>query len=360
MFGQYEELFESWVVYFDRALDLARELKDPETFWEAAGAYFFWVWSPDHAEKQLKLAEEIMRTPYLGVNIRAACYTIGYAANVFLGWAHYEKMKNALSVIRQIEEQSNQIHIKIGLINFEIVLRILDGDLLQAVEDCHKLAELAEKESVVNFVDVSMVSLLPRALAYLGMNSDVLRMARQRLLDSEMNSKILSLLNNNQIKKALELIDGLIDLRMQRGSNRDETAGWRDVFLLERCIALKHTKAIQFLYDRLKDCRHVTTACWAITCTALHLGRAAEILGHLDKARNHYENALQVATEIRYRPEIAITRYEISRLLLENYPEEKKEALAHLDFALQEFNAMKMTPFIQRATALKERVDGGK
>jgi len=357
MHNQYQEPFESWVVYFNRALELARELKDPETFWEAAGAYLFHVWSPDYAEKHLKLAEEIVRTPYKGINIRA-CYTIGYAANVFLAWAQYEEMKNAVSIIRQIAEQSNQIHAQIGLICWETALKLLNGELLQVVEKCHELADFAEKESLVEFVDVAIGSLLPRPLAYLGMTSDVLNETRQRgNPDITVHAKIFSLINNNQLDKALELIDWFIDLRMKRGSSQDETSGWRDVFLLQTCTTLKHTKAIQFFYNRLKDCPHVTTAIWLTTCTALHLGRAAEILGHLDKAKNHYKDALKAATEIKYRPEIAIARYEISRLLLENHPQEKEAALEHLEFALQEFNAMKMAPFIQRAVALKERVD---
>ena len=52
---------------------------------------------------------------------------------------------------------------------------------------------------------------------------------------------------------------------------------------------------------------------------------------------------------MRFRPEIALTRLDLAELLLEHYPEERAEALAHLDFAIAEFREMKMAPSMERA-----------
>jgi hypothetical protein len=38
-----------------------------------------------------------------------------------------------------------------------------------------------------------------------------------------------------------------------------------------------------------------------------------------------------------------------AELLLDRYPDEKKEALEHLDFAIKEFRQMKMRPSLERA-----------
>ena len=51
---------------------------------------------------------------------------------------------------------------------------------------------------------------------------------------------------------------------------------------------------------------------------------------------------------MRYRPEIALTRFRLAELLLAHYPDERTEALAHLDFALAEFREMKMAPSSKR------------
>ena len=60
-----------------------------------------------------------------------------------------------------------------------------------------------------------------------------------------------------------------------------------------------------------------------------------------------------MATRLRFRPEIALTRLELAELLLEQYPDEKAEALKHLDFAISELREMKVQPALERA--LKQR-----
>ena len=51
---------------------------------------------------------------------------------------------------------------------------------------------------------------------------------------------------------------------------------------------------------------------------------------------------------------IAATFINSPELLLEHYPEEKSEALGHLDFAIGEFRDMKMQPSLERALKHKE------
>ena len=82
------------------------------------------------------------------------------------------------------------------------------------------------------------------------------------------------------------------------------------------------------------------------------------MLGRPDDGRKYYDDALKVATDMRFRPEIALTRLGIAELLLEHYPKEKPEALEHLDFAIGEFREMKMQPSLERALKHKE-IPGG-
>lgn len=78
-------------------------------------------------------------------------------------------------------------------------------------------------------------------------------------------------------------------------------------------------------------------------CIARHLGGAAALLGRYDEARQHYQEAIKITTDMRFRPELAFTRLQLAELLLEHYPEEKAETLEHLDFAIkEEFREMKM------------------
>jgi len=97
-----------------------------------------------------------------------------------------------------------------------------------------------------------------------------------------------------------------------------------------------------------------TTGLVFTTCIGRHLGAAAALLGRPEEARTHYQEALKVATEIRFRPEIALTRLQLADLLLEHYPDERAEALEQLDFAINEFREMKMQPSLERALRHEE------
>jgi hypothetical protein len=61
---------------------------------------------------------------------------------------------------------------------------------------------------------------------------------------------------------------------------------------------------------------------------------------------------------MRFRPELALTRLQLAELLLEQYPLEKSEAIAHLDFVIPEFRDMKMQPSLERALRHKEDPQG--
>jgi len=118
----------------------------------------------------------------------------------------------------------------------------------------------------------------------------------------------------NPDPEAIAILDNIIAARPEIASDKDVTWGGLDIIFLE----------------------------------------AAALLGRYDEARKYYDEALKVATEMRYRPEIALTRLNLAELLLEHYPDEKKEALEHLDFAIKEFRDMKMQPSLERALRHKK------
>jgi hypothetical protein len=90
------------------------------------------------------------------------------------------------------------------------------------------------------------------------------------------------------------------------------------------------------------------------SCIPRHVGGAAALLESYDEARAHYSEAIRVCTEIHFYPELALTRLQVAELLLDHYPDEKKDAVVHLDFAIREFREMKMQPGLERALRRKE------
>ena len=138
------------------------------------------------------------------------------------------------------------------------------------------------------------------------------------------------------------------------GTPEDEGPGWADTVLLEESVLIGHRQAAELLLNRLSGSSVRTSGRILPTCTARHLGGAAALLDRYDEARQHYQEAIRVCTEMRFRPELALSRLQLAELLLDHYPAEKKDALEHLDFAIKEFREMKMRPSLERALRHKE------
>ena len=124
--------------------------------------------------------------------------------------------------------------------------------------------------------------------------------------------------------------------------------------LLEAAILVEDSKSVSILAAPLSVVDHMSTISGAPTCPARHLGAAAALLGEPDKARTYYHQALEACAKIGFRPEIALTRLQVAELLLEHYPDERPEAMEHLDFAIGEFRDMKMQPSLERALRHRE------
>jgi len=146
----------------------------------------------------------------------------------------------------------------------------------------------------------------------------------------------------------------MIKTRPDITSKDDTIQAWIDVTHLEAAVLVKHHQAMELLLKRFANNTLSTTGPNWLTCIARHLGAAAALLGKNDEARDHYKEAIRVTTEMRFRPEFTLTRLQMAELLFDHYPDEKKEALEHLDFAINEFQEMKMKPYLERALRRKE------
>jgi tetratricopeptide (TPR) repeat protein len=160
--------------------------------------------------------------------------------------------------------------------------------------------------------------------------------------------------------EAVAALDGLVASRSGLEPTEDETAASLDLPSLQAAILVGHREAAEFLVRRFAHSGlHTTnplTGIGEFTCPSRHLGAAAALLGRPEEARAYYEEAMDMATGLRFRPEIALTRLGLAELLLEHYPDEKAKALEHLDFAIGEFREMKMQPSLERALRQRENL----
>ena len=131
------------------------------------------------------------------------------------------------------------------------------------------------------------------------------------------------------------------------GEQADETLTDRLGWMLDTAVLVGDRETAEVLYPRL-----ATLTDHAFINRSL--GGAAALLSDIQGARAHYHAALEILAKVRHRPEIARTRLELAELLLDHHPEERVEALEHLDVAIGELRDMKMQPALERALSRRE------
>jgi ATP/maltotriose-dependent transcriptional regulator MalT len=150
--------------------------------------------------------------------------------------------------------------------------------------------------------------------------------------------------------------------RLQIASADDETPAWSLVCLLEAAILVGDDVAAPMLMSRLAPI--ASAVIWGLfgasTCVARHLGAAAAMIGDRAAARTYYEQALEIAGRLRFRPEIALTHLHLAELLHDGGTHERAQARAHLAAAIPELEAMAMQPALMKARRLQERLAGAK
>jgi tetratricopeptide (TPR) repeat protein len=346
------------VVLLSQALDLARRLGDPDTYWEAAGFWLVTVQAPQHDGERLRLAEELAEQPRQGVNSGMLGWVLWFIAHTFLQFGQRRRAEDVMAEMRALAERIGQPNLLVMSMLTDAILAILDGRLEEAVAIRRRMLARAEELGITEFAVVWAVFVLP-ARVHLGDAGRALESTLQgsRNISRNMINDMLILYCLAHLRRhaeVAEMLEQLVVARPGIGSTQDETVVYFDIAALQAAVLTEHRQAVELLLRRLAGSNSQTSGLWLATCKSRHLGAAAAFLGRPDEARRYYQDAIKACTEIRFRPELALTRLQLAELLLEHYPDEKQEALEHLDFVIKEFQNMKMQPSLERALRHKE------
>jgi len=357
--GQVKCVVDNWeegVPLLTRALELARRLGDTLTFMLVASLWLYWVQAPQHAEERLHLAEEmeeIIKQSRADQNIRDQINTLQYMGAVFLEWGQRQRYEMCMGECRDLVERSRVGLYRIISMWYDIWLATLDGHLEEAVEIYGRLFARAEELGVLEFA-LTITGGTGQAPLYLGKLEEHLRFMETRQATVRPEERVLWLAHLGRDAEVKEMLDELVVKRPGAGSAADETPGSESIAYLEAALLVRHQEGAELLLRRYTGSFAPVNVVWTMTCVPRHLGAATAFLGRYEEARKHYQEAIKVCTDARFRPELALTRLQLAELLLEHYPEEKKEALEHLNFAINEFREMKMQPSLERALRHKE------
>jgi len=153
----------------------------------------------------------------------------------------------------------------------------------------------------------------------------------------------------NEAREALR-----VAVRRVSGSSQDELMAYSMFnLILEPAVLSGDEEAAAILLKRMAgDTRKLGKPNFVVV--PRHLGGAAALLGRYDEALGHYEDAIDFCQQLGYRPELALTRMDLARLLLRHLPDERQRALDYLDQAVAEFEAMGMPTALATARGLSD------
>jgi tetratricopeptide (TPR) repeat protein len=346
------------VALLTQALDLARRLQDPETYWLTAACRLFHEAAPQHSEDRLRLVEELAGQTRAGVSPPVLSMGLITMTQTFLEFGQRRRAEDVMAEIRATAERSGQAHPVIQSMLNDATMAIWDGHLEEAVAMRRQILARAEELNYIEYA-VQWVIWILRARVHLGDAGRALEAVLEgsRRVPRNVGSDgiiLFCLAHLGRHGEVAEMLERLVVTRPSIGSADDKTSVWLDVTSLEAAVLTRHRWATELLLRRLTDTTSRTCGHWFAVCISRCLGAAAALLDKPDEARKHYQKAIKDCTEIRFRPELALSRLQFAELILEHYPTEKKDALDHLDFAIKEFQDMKMQPSLERALRHKD------
>ncbi|MBL7175879.1 MAG: hypothetical protein ISS66_08655 [Desulfobacteraceae bacterium] len=351
MFARQFALISEGVHLIDRVLELARRLGDSETFFHVSSTWLLQLRLPQRADERLQLVEEMLERSRTGMTFGALEGSKFFCIDTYIEFGQRQKAEEQFDELKRITERSQQANFLITSTFIDSVIAFLDGRLEDAVEISQRCRALGEQLGIPAFGAALGFLSEGRPKLHLGKIDEVL--PQLGYYPSFWPASYLAALGRNA--EVAEILQQWVMERPGLGTSEDMFGYYYDVHLLSAAVTTRHHKAAELLLRRLSGSNLCTTGIFDPTCVPRHLGGAAALLGRSDEARKYYQEAIKVTTEMPFRPELALTRLQLTELLLEHYPEERAEALEHLDFAISELHEMKMKPSLEKAQALKER-----
>jgi DNA-binding CsgD family transcriptional regulator len=333
-FGDYRALLQE-------TLALARESGKPALLLPSARAFIRSGELP--AEEERQLFDELMAQPRGGMGTRNLSDLQFDATVIFLQWGERSKAEAERRALAELASQTHHHQAVMNAAAAEVVFDTMDGHLSQAMKPslwagsyprlwqariASWLGDTAGLESFLAWSEgvANSSSLFPGyvafCLAYLG-----------------------------RLEQAHEALARMLPKLAARPL---ETSYWLKTLLLEAATVIGDKTAARLLFDlNCSDERYLAKP--LLVLLPRHLAAAAALLGDFVRAKAGYAEAIDFCERISYRPELALSRLDLAQLLLKYFPGERGTALAHLDFAIGEFEAMDMQPALKRALQLHGR-----
>jgi tetratricopeptide (TPR) repeat protein/ribosomal protein L40E len=301
----------------NQSIDLAHRTGDRYALLWGASAFFLLCSAPQHTEQRMRLAEELWASSHVRLN--ASQLIPLFIGDVFLVMGQRQRAEEVWGELRVWATRTRNITLELPSAGMDAVLTLMDGRLEDAMDMAESIRTRGREAGIEGLSNLFSIISGIRAQVYLGASLE----ARERELPHgsliAMQELCLVQAHLGRKEEVSEILDKYVVSRPGIGTVEDETRSWVDTLYLEASVLVTHRQAAELLLNRLSGIRLCTTGYSFPTCIARHLGGAAALLERYDEARQYYQEAIKVCTEIRFRPELALTRLQLAELLLEHY-----------------------------------------
>jgi len=361
-----DHLTEARALRFE-ALAIARRSADPQTLFLAAS---YLLSSPGSTAARLqaerkRLAQEATSWPRDRVSGPTLARVLWHAGRVALSEGD---RSGAVELWQQLEELTRRTNMGLFVLERDAMLACLDGHLEEALVLLEQLGLMSDSVGAsLRGLAHTFVTQLELTLL-LGRPADGLSKLDGYIArwppagDNAFTppalvvGRALALVALGRLAQARSLAGPLLD----RLPGMDFEDSWGEIIHLvlglQCAIALEHRPAARALTAQLECVAHVSIEPWAMTSVPRQLAAASVLTGDLAAAHSYGERALETASKIGFRPDIALTHLQLAEILLNEG--KRGQAQQHLDIAIPELNEMQMQPARMRAlhlVALAER-----
>ncbi len=331
-----------------RAREGARRHGDPVLLWAADTCWLYVSMlllpaTPEGAAERLALAEDIFARSRVGAGAQVLELALYFMTDVFLQSGLREQAEAGTRLLEAHVEQTKTLHGEFIAIAAASWIATVDGRLDEAMESDERLRALADETGLLELASfLRAVFPVSRARLYLG-TSEVVEVVLPGF-DPFAQASARVERRREELAPLLEIMGSpLADPDADQLILACVVSGTLAVLARDGAVA-------RLAFDRLRGTPLVTSGIFAgLVCIARLLGDLAAVLGERDEAYAYYEQAFGVCDEMRLRPEKALTALGLAELLLAGEEAEQAEAQPHLDFAIAEFQEMKMQPSLERA-----------
>jgi tetratricopeptide (TPR) repeat protein/predicted Ser/Thr protein kinase len=336
-----------------QGMDLAHQTGDQETIMLGLLFLLFRRTAPQHTEERIRLAEQLSASVGAGTNV-GVYNSLFVLADTFLAIGQRNRAEDFFEKHQSLSQRTGVVIFRVLSLVIDAIIGVMDGRLEDITETTEKIRILCEEAGIGGVSQTYMRLSSTRTCVYKGESLEAIESEIPSGVPILVPEHCLIMAHLGKKEEVWELLEEHVVRRPNIGTDEDVTDAWKDILFLEAAIIMEHQEAAELLLNRLAGTGLYTSGWRLPTCVQRHLGGATALLGRFDEARKHYQEAIKVCTEMPFRPELALTRLQLAELLLEHCPDEKKEALEHLDFAIKEFREMKMQPSLERALRHKD------